>query len=323
MRVRHALRGRPIRTLVVAGAVASSVLAVAPPATAATVQGALEVKSIGFLYAGAHAKQDNANAIVTRTVSVGQTAAFSLKVVNTGSVTASYNVNISYADSRIAYHLLAGFTDVTAAANSPAGYVTPSLAPGKSKQLTLKIITPADATPFDEYAVATTLGNAGSNFGTTEELVNIATSKGTTDDDVFVSTSGQKTTCACGGAFVIVSSATVAAQKQATFKLKLANDSASAVTYVVGLTDNRPSECGNFDAALMLGTANITAAAEGFGGYTTSVVPAHGSVTLTLTLTNAGTWPPSCLQGNFGSAIVEVSDGHGLTSGAYLVTNAV
>ena len=132
---------RPRRSfgrLLICVATVLALLGLAPAAEAANTAGRLQVKGPGSVYTV------NA-ATVSQATTPGTAATFSVKVLNTGTTVAQYNVKV-FADYRLTVAATTGSLNLTPLAVGPDGYFTAPIQPGAAQTIALKL-TPAPGTP--------------------------------------------------------------------------------------------------------------------------------------------------------------------------------
>jgi hypothetical protein len=266
------------RLLAITGTVGAllGALLVASPSSAASHSGALLVKGPGSVYSGS-------GALVSEAVSAGATDKFELKVVNTGTTPAQYNVKVVQSGTPADVSLYTGTLVLTPFSSSPDGYYTAPIAPGKSLALVLKVAVPAGTPQGTTQVTVALYSTDGLPLGFVQAQTNVkAPTYGTTATDVFVRQGSQPYV---GGSLdsQIATSPAVDVGGSAVFSVKLQNDGpvpASVRGYAVPV-----SECATF--TITDGTTDVTAAMAG-NLYATPVLDVHASKAFKVTITRTG-----------------------------------
>lgn len=278
-----------IRTALLAVATLGIGLVVASTAaSAAAVDGAIGIKATGSLFAGTDVPHFGENALATRTVKAGTTAAFNTEVLNVGTSLSQFRVSLVIDTPGTVAQVLAGSTDVTALATGP-GYVTPPLAAGKTNLLTLKLTAPTTAQPADAYFVHLGLStiDGATSFGVVDAGAVIgSTVAGTSDHDILATSSGQPTIRGLdythgNGWIDAMTAPTIKVGGVSTFTMTLKNDATDTDQMNVQLYLG-PSCPASWDVHLKFGTADVTAQATA-GGWLSALTAPGKSFKLTLT----------------------------------------
>jgi hypothetical protein len=284
-RHRHLARLRWIATVFALGATAL----VAAPATAASYNGALGIKSVGTPYAGT----DSFSAAVSRSVSPGSTGSFSVEVINKGTTVSQFQVNIvAYPESIATAVLDAGSTNVTALADQgydfSRGYVTGPIQPGKTVTLTLKLTIPKTAQPADQSLEGVELSSPGgaTQYEAVVADAQVAWSTSTSPTTLFATANSQSKVL--GGPADVqdpwVTAATLTGTATDTYTLTVKNSSTAPAH--LSLIANPLEVCGSdgFAATYKLGSTDISSAVLGSGYDFPIAFPAGASKTVTVTV---------------------------------------
>src|SRR5437868_7147803 len=129
-------------TLGVVALVAGSLFAVAAPAGAANLDGKLQIKGPGSAYTWANGDNVTSAHYVSLSVAAGSAATYSVKVVNTGSEVAQYNIKLPFSDPSLTIAVTSGSIIATPLALGPDGYYTSPIKPGAAQLITVKITPP-------------------------------------------------------------------------------------------------------------------------------------------------------------------------------------
>jgi hypothetical protein len=308
--------------------IAVSLMAAHPLAAgAASPQpGILAVKGVGTLYAGSGEPVGTSSA-QARGVKAGGTAKFSLEVVNVGTGAATYSLQLNEDTSTAPFvqRLLAGSTDVTAAALSAPGVRTNTLAPNQKQLFTLEIVAPHGTTTGDYASDGLILYDSGGTVlvGAGAEADVAAVSKGT-DHDTFVKASGEPLmTAEPSPGNTAISGPTVKVTGKTTYSVKLTNDSTHPTRLSMQLRHDVIPGCTMFTDTAHVGTTDITPAAFGPNGFIEPLAPGASS-TILVTVTNISAASAACFTDtDFLSVVVSDVSNPGAASRIALLTDVV
>jgi hypothetical protein len=272
--------------LLVCLATVLALLTVAPAAEAAVTAGTLQVKGPGSVYTVN-------GATVSLATSPGTAVTFSVKVVNTGTAVAQYNVKI-FADSRLTVAATTGSLNLTPLAAGPDGYFTAPIQPGAAQIIAIKL-TPAAGTPQTSLNTYVQLFATDGTTTLGQVILDTEIQAPATSGSGYALYARNGTQKYIGGA-VSDQIATAPALKlgsTAIYKVRLKNDSASSTQ--IGLFMANGS-CGSYyTTTVKAGTVDVTTAAAS-GQYVTPVLAPGQSKVLTVSIKYVALAPPSCKQ---------------------------
>lgn len=244
---------------------AATIVGAAAPAHAAS-SGYLLFKGTGSVY--------SANDTINLGITPGTSKTWSVKVVNTGSASQQFKLNLTQ-DPNTPATLLVGSTAV----HTP--YYTAPVPAGGSLALSIKVQVPL-GTPTADYYSSLSLRDPddGTFLDSVTVVANATTQTGSKSNDLFVKTGSQPFV---GGS--VAEYTTASALKPgntATFTLRLRNDGGAPTA--ISLDDSFFNGCAsNFAVAIKQGTHDVTAAVIS-GGFSTGVLSPGQHVDLKLTV---------------------------------------
>lgn len=255
-----------------------SALLLASPSSAASHSGDLVIKGPGTLYSGD-------GAIVSEAAAVGAAVRFELKVVNTGTTLAQYNIRVVQTGLPATADLYSGSLALTPLSSSPDGYYTSPMAPGKSQAFVLKVTIPAGSAQGSAATHVVLFSTDGHVLGNVLAQTEVkAPTNGTTPTDIFAKQGSQSYV----GGSVSAQMSTSPALKvggSAAFTVKLQNDGPTSTTvrgYAI-------ATLGCAIVTIKDGVTDVTAGVLG-DSYATPVLAIHEARTLKVTVTrNAAT----------------------------------
>jgi hypothetical protein len=270
---------RRTRTIGALCALLLSVLTLTPTqANAASTAGTLQLKGPGSTYSPT-------STYTSLAVSAGNTATFSIKVVNTGSSQAQFNVRLASIGLASTVGLFAGSLGVTPLAESEDGYFTNPIAGGGSQVMTLKVTPPAGSPQGSTHTYVYLYTTSGTFLGTVEVWTNVsAPTHGTSSYEVFARNGTQPY---IGGSYSTQSASAppIGTGASVGFNVKLQNDGPGATKIGFRLDD---FGCGAFTATVKDGLTDVTAAALAGTYRTPAALNPGASRTLTVTVKNLG-----------------------------------
>jgi len=210
---RRLVSGTAALLLLIAG------LLLTPPAEAASHDGALRIRGPGIYYSG------SATAVET-TVAAGSTSTFDVKVVNTGTTSAQFNLQVLLSgtipgSARLSGGLFGLFPLVA----GPDGYPTGSIAAGQSLALKLKVTIPSASPQGSVFASVHLMSTDGTYLDQVTGLTEVkAPTYGTTAFDLFLKNASQSSFI--GGSLngQVAGSAALQLGSSTTFDIRLQND---------------------------------------------------------------------------------------------------
>jgi hypothetical protein len=252
--------------LVTAGLVSSS-------SSAASHSGHLEFKGPGSAYT------HGPTGLTAEAVGAGSTAAYEIRVVNTGTELGQFNLRVETYGLPSNANLYSGSLSLSPMSAGPDGYWTAPIKPGAYQALVLKVNIPAGSTQGTAFAQVQLNASNGTlleyNYMRTEVK---APSNGTLAYDLFAHQGSQPPVGGSVGGQGTASPALNIGQS-GVYKVELQND--GPVPAVIRAAIVLSSSC--LTMVVKDGTADVTAAVVA-NSYTTPVLAVHGSRTLTVTL---------------------------------------
>ncbi|KAA1418793.1 hypothetical protein F0U44_09895 [Nocardioides humilatus] len=265
------------------------------PASAEVTTGKVIIKGPGSGYSGP-------GGIVSEVVTAGGTATYQVRVVNFGDEPAQFVVKMKNEFLPATQTLHAGATNITASAVAPTGYLTPIIAPGSYRQLTLKVKTsvlPSQGRTRAEVTLETP-GGTYLTFGWLYTMLK-PPAHGNTAYQVYAKQGSQ----AYVGGHQVGQFATAPAVRptgKAVFSVKFQNDGPSP-EQIHGRM-NLPSDCFTYTAEHR--TEDVTEALT-TGTWNTPLLPPGRSATIKITVELTG---ESC-YGAFSLADIQASEWDG------------
>lgn len=294
-------------TLILASTVALvGPLLVASPGSAASQAGTLQIRGPGTLYSGD-------GVFVTEAVSPGTADKFELRVLNTGTSLAQYNIKVETGGLPAATNLYAGSLVLTPLSSGPDGYYTAPIAAGKYQALVLKITIPVGSPQGSSYArvhLFSTDGNALATVSAETELK--APTKGTTSHDLFVKNGSQPY---IGGSITQTSTSPALKLGDSTvFTVKAQNDgpvtAVSQLYYHALTTGPNPIDNKCVTVTIKLGTVDVTDTFKN-SAYSAALAPG-ASLTFKVTMTRTGSAGCGAFDfgmfGNFASTFEKIEE---------------
>lgn len=287
--MRNPRNSRPhiIGRILVPLATVVALLMAAPAADAAVTAGTLQVKGPGSVYTVN-------GAIVSQATSPGAAATFSVRVVNTGTVEAQYNVKV-FADSRLTVVATTGSLNLTHLSTGPDGYFTAPIQPGAAQTITLKL-TPAAGTPqtsLNTFVQLWATNNTTNLAQVTLDTEIAAPASSGSGYALYARNGSQKY---IGGAVSdqIATAPALKLGQTAAYKVRLKNDSAAPTQ--IGLFLDNVSSCGAYyTTTVKAGTLDVTADAAS-GHYVTPTLAPGQFKELMVSIKYVALAPPSCRQ---------------------------
>jgi hypothetical protein len=260
-------------------------------AAGAATGGLLEIHGPGGVYAGS-------NALVSTVTAIGGTGTFSIKVVNTESEPAQYDVRINPPDFGPLQTLTDGSKSVTALAQSPRGYVTGPIKAGKADVLTLTVTTPATAGSLYFYESSVNLYDLDGGFLDTVEWDDrVAAATGANATDAYLSSPGSAVVNTTPNDEGLVAAKPIRPNGVATYTVKLRNDARTPTAILVSFGEFPPCTTGSgaplFPATITVGGTDITAEASA-ETYLTPVLTHGKSLVFTVTVSYPPVVTPGC-----------------------------
>lgn len=279
-------RPHTIGSLLACIATVLALLAVAPAAEAANTAGRLQVKGQGSVY--------TVNGATVSLATVPQSAVtYSVKVVNTGSTVAQYNVKV-FADSQLTVAATTGSLNLTPLAVGPDGYFTAPIAGGGAQTISLKL-TPEAGTPQTSLVTYVQLyaTDGTTVLGQVILQTEIAAPASSGSGYALYARNGSQKYVGGAVSDQLASAPALKVGSTATYKVRLKNDSASSTQ--IGLFMASGS-CGSYyTTTVKAGTIDVTAAAAS-GSYVTPVLAPGQFKELTVSIKYVALAPPSCKQ---------------------------
>lgn len=268
--------------------------ATAAHATGAVNGAVLGIHSSGAVYAGS-------GSVVTGVTTPNGTITYTVDVLNKGPVQGQFLLRISSPQPGETTTLAAGTLITTPLAQSPSGYFTAPINPGKSAIYTLKVKAGPTVTQTSRYFDQVLLYNTDGVFldSVSAETEFRATS-GPFIDDVYVSgNAGGPVISEPNLFFADYAAQPIKPAHFATYTVKLRNDSQTPGALRVGGGSFSP--CGGSDPGypitIKVGTADVTPAVLA-GTYMTASLAHTQSVTFTVLVAYPSPPTPGCFQGD-------------------------
>ena len=176
--------------------------------------------------------------LVTLATTEAHTATFKLKVTDTGSMPAQFNVRMPFVGGAETQDLIAGGSSITDLAESLDGYYTPVIAPGSALALLLKL-TPLTSTGDVEQAFGQVyLYSTGGTLINSEAAMAYVPVRSAGGADMYIRAGTQPFMGdARDGGFEVETAPTVTPPGGAKFLLRLANDSPAHTKATLHLED--------------------------------------------------------------------------------------
>lgn len=243
--------------------------------------------------------------MVTLAVSAGGTATYRIKVVNTGDLTRAFEIGLSQ-DLAASAPKVTTSTGAALPTNAEGNYVTKSLAPGGSViyLVKVKVAAPGQVTSgVDVHLLAD--NDASFDFARTETNVKAPT-KGTDAFGLFARAGSQPFV---GGSVddQTTTAAAVALGSSTKYTVKLRNDSTAATSMLYRMS-SAANACWTMKATIKVGTKTVDITGDAIGnGFQTKVLPAGGSMNVTVTLKRVanGCGSVSWLAASYDGGILE------------------
>jgi hypothetical protein len=271
-------------------------IAAAPAGASGTFDGVLGMKGPGQRFAGTDASGFFNNVIVSRVATPGATETFPVEVINTGTVTSQYQLQMHSAATNPGsgspkFQLLAGTKDVTALAQQggSGGYVTTALAPGQKQTLSMKITTASTSTATSRYAAdlsLTPIGDVNTLLDEDIAFVVMKSSVGTSDHDIFATSGGQPTVAGPdpnSGDQALMTAPTIALGGSTAFTITLRNDSSAPSAIGFRLVPVDCQAVSSWTTTAKVGTHDVTTAVLD-GTYQTPALAPGKSVKVSVTV---------------------------------------
>jgi hypothetical protein len=279
---------RVAAVLAAAAVLTTSLLAQPGSADAPAAHGALGVKGAGANYSIA---KGDAPAFATQAVAKGGTAQFDLRVTNTGTSASAYAISLVARQNTPGTTpemipatptvYATGLLSQKALATGQYGFVTPSIAAGKSAVLLVKVPVPANSPAGHAWFDVSLRTPDGALQGTGQIVAEEkAAAQGSTAYDLTVSQGSQGPVGSPSYSPVIAAPALLNTQ-EATFNLKFTNN--GPTTQAIGINAVYPPYCLQFKIGNQFspqGTTNVWLAGVGDTGY----LKPHTSKTYVVTL---------------------------------------
>jgi hypothetical protein len=246
---------------------------VSSPSSAASHSGHLEFKGPGSAYT------HGPNGLTAEAIGAGSTAAYEIRVVNTGTELGQFNLRVVTYGIASNTDLYSGSLSLSPMSAGPDGYWTAPIKPGGYQALVLKVNIPAGSPQGTAFAQVQLNASDGTlleyNYMRTEVK---APSNGTLAYDLFAHQGSQPPV---GGSVTAQGTASPALNigQSGVYKVELQND--GPVPAAIKATVSLLSTC--LTMVVKDGTVDVTAAVAA-DTYTTPVLAVHGSRTLTVTL---------------------------------------
>ncbi|MDT4937422.1 MAG: hypothetical protein QOG80_1093 [Pseudonocardiales bacterium] len=258
-------------------AVAAGVVGWPSAAGAASTSGVLRIHAAGSVYAGS-------NALIAQPTAPGAVATYTIEVVNRGSSLAQFNIQLANPDG-MTVTLASGSVFTTPLADSPDGYFTKVLAPGKAEVLTLRATTPASAAKHDEFFGIVQLNSTDYQpLDAVEWISTVKATAGAAANDIVTATAGSAAVVAEPGsaASTIMTAEPIKSTATAIYSVKLQND--GPVAAQIHATLSRAGACPTpYQLTAKVGSVNVTSLLLA-GTFTTPLL-AHGkSTALTISI---------------------------------------
>ncbi|KAA1419085.1 hypothetical protein F0U44_11535 [Nocardioides humilatus] len=275
------------RLLVACVAGALVMLALVAPAEAVNLDGRLQVKGPGSVYTVS-------GATVSLATSPGKGVTFSLKVVNTGTSVAQYNVKV-FADSHLTVEATTGSLRLTPLAVGPDGYFTAPIEPGAAQTIALKT-TPIAGTTQTSLLTQVFLyaTNNTSNLSQVILDTEIRAPKSSGNGYALYAHNGSQPFVGGDVSAQIATAPALKLGQTASYKVRLKNDSASSTE--IGLyLDNVASCNAYYSTTVKAGSVDVTADAVS-GHYVTPSLAPGKYKELTVAIKYVALAPSSCRQ---------------------------
>jgi hypothetical protein len=252
-------------------------------AQASSTNAQLQIKGPGSVYTVA----DFGQHFVTLPGAAGSAISFAAKVINTGTTTAQFKLAAGGSTTGQTVAITVAGANATSLIESPDGYFTPAIAPGKSIAISIKV-TLAKTNP-PAYSVVY-LDLYDSDYTTLIDegvLADVlkAPSAATGPDQIFTKngsgayTGGPSNQVGTSGPALAVGGST-------TFTAHIVNGGPSADVVDVSLADN----CQNYLVTVKAPSGDVTSQVMG-GTYSTPTLAAGGHLDLTIKVTYLGVRP--------------------------------
>jgi len=277
MRIRHVAA---VAAALVCGPVTLAVSSTAAHATGAVNGAVLGIHAAGSVYGGS-------GSVASGFTTAGGTVTYTYDVLNKGPVQGQFLLRVDQPQPGETMTLAAGSLITTPLAQSPSGYFTAPINPGKSAVYTLKVKTATTLTQTSRYFNEITLFNTdGGYLDEVYAETEIKATSGPFIDDIYTSGNAGGPVISEPGVFSgDYSSQPIKPGQTATFTVKVRND--SQTPGALRISAGEFPACGSnttFPFIVKVGTADVTPAVTA-GTYLTATLAHNGTVTFTAVVT--------------------------------------